>query len=82
MAYNLSEPIMVIFDAFNDQHELGELDGKLYTPSQIEDLAFLVISNYPIFRDNVRRWLRRPPENQTYLDLVAFVKMFTQRCTK
>ena len=72
MTYNLTEPITVIFDAVDNQRELGELTGKHYTPSQIADLSFLVISNYPIFRDNVRIWLRRPPADQTYPDPVTF----------
>ena len=58
MVYNLSEPITVIFDAIDNQGKLGELVGKPYTLSQIVDLAFLVISNYSFFRDDVRRWLR------------------------
>ena len=49
MAYNLTKPITIIFDAVDNQCKLGELARQLYNPSQIVDLAFLVISNYPIF---------------------------------
>ena len=57
MTYDMTKPIMVIFDAVNDQRELGELTGKSYTPSQIVYLTFLVVSNYPISSNNMRRWL-------------------------
>ena len=77
IAYNLSKPIAVIFDAVDNQGKLGELVGKPYTPSQIVDLDFLVISNYPIFRDNVRRWIFHPPIDPTYSKLVAFFKNST-----
>ena len=50
MAYNLTKPIMVIFDAVDDQRKLGESADKLYTPPKIMDLVFLVISNYPFFK--------------------------------
>ena len=72
MAYNLTKPITVIFDAVDYQRELGELFSKPYTLSQIVDLVFLVISDYPIFRENARRLLRQPSIDQTYLDLVVF----------
>ena len=72
MAYNLSEPIMIIFDAVNDQYKLRDLVSKPYTPSQFVDFAFLVISNHQIFRGGVRGWLRRLPIDQIYPDLVAF----------
>ena len=55
MVYVLSKPITVIFDTDDKQRELGELAGKSYTSLHIVDLALLVISNYPIFRDDVRR---------------------------
>ena len=57
MACGLNKPIMVIFGALNNQCNLGKAAGKPYTPSQMVDLAFLIISNYPIFRDNARRWI-------------------------
>ena len=74
MVYNLTNSITVICDVIDNQRELGELFGKTYTPSQTVDLAFLVISNYLIFRDYVRRWICQQPVDQTYPNLVVFVQ--------
>ena len=49
MVYGMTNPIMVICDIVDKHRELGELAGEPYTPSQIVDLVFLVISNYPTF---------------------------------
>ena len=72
MVYDMTKPTTVIFDMVDNQCKLEELAGKYYTPSQILDLAFLAISNYSSFRDNVRRWLCHPPTDQTYPDIVSF----------
>ena len=82
MTYNLIKPITVFFDEVINQRKLGELAKKSCTPSQIMDLNFRVISNYPIYRDNERRWLRQPPVDQKYPDLIDFFKRFTRSHAK
>ena len=53
MSYGMTKPSTVIFDAVDNHRELGELAGKHSILSQIVNLTFLVISDYPIFCDYV-----------------------------
>ena len=47
--YSIDEPIDVIFSAVEDLLEIGELAGRPYSPQQIVDLGFLIISKQRIF---------------------------------
>ena len=61
MSYDITEPINVA----DDLREISDLAGRPYSLFQMVDLAYLVIAKQPIFRSDVRRWLRRPQEDQT-----------------
>ena len=58
MTHKIDEPVDVIFQSIDDLRETGELAGKPYTPQIMIGLGYMVVANLPIFRDNIRRWLR------------------------
>ena len=68
MSYDIDEPISIIFEAVDDLREIAELANKPYTDQQMVDLAYIVVSKLPIFRSDIRRWLRRDPADQTWQD--------------
>ena len=74
MSYDITEPIDVIFNSVDDLREIAELAGRPYSPIQMVDLGYMVIVKQPIFRSDVRRWLRHLPGNQTWQD---FQNVFT-----
>ena len=74
MSYDLDKPIDAIFNAVDDLREIAELALKPYTNQQMVDLGYIVVSRLPVFRSDVRRWLRRDPADQTWTN---FVDTFT-----
>ena len=60
MEYKLEEPINIIFDAVEDLVEIEELAGRLYTPEQVIDLGYIILSKTRIFRGGICKWSRKP----------------------
>ena len=72
MMYNIDEPIDVIFHSINDLREIGELMGKSYTPQLMIDLGCTVVASILIFCNDIHRWLKRDPIDQTWPPFIAF----------
>ena len=68
MPYDIVEPIDTIFDAVDDLREIAELANRPYTATQMVDLGYIVVSQLPLFRSDVRRWLRKDPADQGWID--------------
>ena len=68
MSYDIDEPISLIFDAVDDLMEIAELANRPYINQQMVDLGYIAVSKQPIFRSDIRRWLRRDPVDQTWQD--------------
>ena len=66
MEYQIQEVISIIFDAIKDLAEIGELAGRPYSPHQIVNIGYIVLSQNRIFRSNVRKWIRRPDDEKTW----------------
>ena len=49
MKYQIQEPISIIFDAIKDLAKIGKLAGRLYSPDQIVDIGYIVLSTNIIF---------------------------------
>ena len=60
MNYNIKDHIDTIYNDVEDLVEVRELAGRPFSPEQIIDLAYMIISKYRIFRDDIRAWMRRP----------------------
>ena len=63
MEYRLEEPINIIFDTVEDLSKIEELTRRPYSPQQILDLGYIILSTNWIFRDNIRNWVKKP-ENE------------------
>ena len=66
MLQNIDEPIDIIFLAIDNICEIAEMVGKPYTPEQLFDMGYIVISAQSVFRSDLCQWIRRPPTNQTW----------------
>ena len=44
MEYTIDEPISVICDAVEDLVEISELAGRPYSPDQIVDIGYIILS--------------------------------------
>ena len=49
MEYQIQELIAIIFDAIEDLAEIRELAGRFYSPDQIVDIGYIVLSKNRIF---------------------------------
>ena len=72
MVYDISEPIDMIFNAMDDLTEIVELATRPYTDIQMVDFGDMVLARQPIFRSDIRRWLRRDPADQTWANFQTF----------
>ena len=77
MPYNTTEPINVIFNAVDDLREIAKLAGRPYFLIQMVDLGYLVIAKQSVFRSDVRRWLRRLPDDHTWQVFQDFLRKHT-----
>jgi len=55
MEYKLTKPTNVIFSAIEDLQELAELPGRYFTPQQINDCGYMIVSKHRIFRSDIRK---------------------------
>jgi len=65
MKDQLLEPINVIFLAVEDLQGSVELAGRPFTPQEIVDIGYLIVSKHRIFISGILKWLRQVAINQT-----------------
>ena len=68
MTYLIEVAIDIIFSAIEDLVKIGELAGHPFSPVQIIDLGFIVIMKHQIFRIDIKKWIRRPIVEQTWVN--------------
>ena len=66
LAYNVSGPIDDIFNSVEDICEISELANCPYSARQQVNIGYLIVSRQPIFRSDVRIWMRKPTTNKTW----------------
>ena len=71
LTYDVSEPIDVIFNAVEDLCEIADLAGCPFSPRQQVNIAYLILQKQPIFRSDVRKWMRKPTADKTWLNFTA-----------
>ena len=54
MTYDLIDPTDVIFNAVDDLREVVEFSGNPYSPEQMVDLGYIIVSNNILFRSDLR----------------------------
>ena len=75
MSYSVSDPIDDIFNAVEDLCEIAEFADTPYSPRQQVNIGYLILNKQPIFRSDVRKWMRKPMQDKTW---VAFMAHFRQ----
>ena len=59
MSYDLGDPVEIVFNAVDDLRKIEELAGNLYTPMQMVDLGYIIISNNSLLCSDLRHWIHR-----------------------
>ena len=72
MEYQIDKPIDVIFMAIEDLLELAEISGRPFTPQQIVNIGYLIVSKHRIFRSDIRKLLHQAIVNQTWPEFKTF----------
>ena len=70
--YLIDHPINIILFVVEDLIEIGELECRHYSPQQIVDLGYIIISKHQIFRSDIRKWMRRPLLQQTWPNFKSY----------
>ena len=79
MNYTTDEPISIIFDAVEDLVEIAELVGRPYSPDQIVNIGYIILSKNRIFISDIREWTRRPEDEKTRPNLIlSFTEAFQE----
>ena len=67
----MSDPIDDIFNSFEDLCEIAELANFPYSARQQVNIGYLIVSKQPIFRSDVRRWMRKPTIDKTWTNFMT-----------
>ena len=78
MSYSASAPIDDIFNAVEDLCEIAELAETPYSPRQHVNIGYLIVNKQPIFRSDVRKWMRKPIVKKTWLNFMAHFRQAHQ----
>ena len=70
ITYDVSEPIDIIFNAVEDLCEIADLAGCPYSPRQQVNIGYLILQKQPIFRSDVRKWMRKTTVNKTWMNFI------------
>ena len=48
MQYSIDKPIKIVYTSVDDLREIAEMAGKPYTPDQLVDLGYMVVTSQPV----------------------------------
>jgi len=65
MSYHVSDPIDDIYNAVEDLCEIADLAETPYSPRQQVNIGYLIVNKLPIFRSDLRKWMRKPIADKT-----------------
>ena len=67
----MSDPIGEVFNSVEDLCEIAELANFPYSARQQVNIEYLILSKQPIFRSDVRRWMRKPKIDKTWTNFMT-----------
>ena len=70
MLYSITNPIDGTCNAVEELIELTELAGYPYTTIQQVNMGYLIVSKKCIFRDDVRKWIRKLDVENTWQNFI------------
>ena len=78
MSYHVSDPIDDIYNAVEDLCEIADLAETPYSPRQQVNIGYLIVNKLPIFRSDLRKWMRKPIADKTWLNFMAHFRQAHQ----
>ena len=66
LTYVISDPIDDIYNAVEDLCEIAEFAHTPYTARQKVNIGYLIMSKQPIFRSDLRKWMRKTANDKTW----------------
>jgi len=66
LTYDITNPIDSIFNEIEELSEYAEAAETPYSPNQLIDIGYIIISKNMAFQQDVRAWLRRPKADHTW----------------
>ena len=78
MSYSVSDPIDDIYNAIEDLCEIAEFAQTPYSPRQQVNIGYLILNKQPIFRSDVRKWMRKPLIDKTWANFMAHFRQAHQ----
>ena len=71
LSYSVSDPIDDIFNAVEDLCEIAEFADTPYSSRQQVNIGYLIVNRQPIFRGDVRKWMRKATIDKTWVNFMA-----------
>ena len=71
----ISDLIHDLFNAVEDLCEIAEFAQTPYSPRQKVNIGCLIVSKYPFFRSDVRKWVKKPLVENPW---IRFIDHFRQ----
>ena len=78
LSYSVSDPIDDIFNAVEDLCEIAEFADTPYSPRQQVNIGYLIVNRQPIFRGDVRKWMRKSLVDKTWIHFMAHFRQAHQ----
>ena len=78
MTYNISYPANNIFNAVKDLCEIDEFAQTLYSARQKVNIGYLIFSKHPIFRSDLRKWMRKLIQDNTWTNFIIHFRQAHQ----
>ena len=78
LPYSITDPIDDIFNAVEDLCEIAEFAESPYSPRQQVNIGYLIVNRQPIFRGDVRKWMRKPLVDKTWVNFITHFRQAHQ----
>ena len=78
LTYDVSDPIDDIFNSVEDLCKVAELENCLYSERQQVNTGYLIVSKQPMFRIDVRKWIRKASVNKMWTNFMTHFRQVHQ----
>ena len=68
--YNISYQVDDIFNTVKDLCKIVEFAQTPYSARQKVNIGYLIVSKHPIFRSDLRKWMRKPIQEKTWSNFI------------
>ena len=78
LTYNISDPVDDILNTVENLCKISEFAQTPYSARQKVNIGYLIVSNHPIFRSDLRKWRRKPIQDKTWFNFIAHFRQAHQ----